>query len=129
MRDLGASILFSPAPGETIKKVRKGIEANQEDMARLLGLRRETLSRIETGVIQPTASFIRRFSKIASTVKVFRDINALKEASPTEAQIPFSPTFIRSHFSFSPAELELLMELGNASYNKTKKKVLRRIRI
>jgi transcriptional regulator with XRE-family HTH domain len=129
MKDIGASILFAPAPGVAVKEVRKGIEASQEDLARLLGLRRETLSRIETGVINPTASFIRRFSKMASIIKVFRDLNALKDASPQEAQIPVNPTFIRTHFSLSSGELDALMQIGDASYNKTKKKILRRIKI
>ncbi|MFQ5801236.1 MAG: helix-turn-helix transcriptional regulator, partial [Candidatus Hydrothermarchaeales archaeon] len=101
MKDIGSNILFSAVPGETIKEVRKGIEASQEDMARLLGLRRETFSRIETGVINPTTTFIRRFSKMASIIKVFRDMNAIRDASPQDAQIPFNPTFIRTHFSLS----------------------------
>jgi transcriptional regulator with XRE-family HTH domain len=128
-KDIGSNILFSPLPGGTVKEIRKSIEVSQEDLAHLMGLRRETISRIETGAITPTTSFIRRFSKFASIIKVFRDMNALKDAESQEGQVPLNPTFIRTHFSLSTGELDSLMRMGNASYKKTKKKVLRRIRI
>ncbi len=128
MKEIGSDILFSPAPGALIKKIRKNMEVSQEEMAGFLGLRRETLSRIETAAINPTTSFIKSFSKIGSMIKIFRDINALKDSTRSE-DIPINPTFIRTHFSLSPDELEKLMRLGNASYYKTKKKVLRRIKI
>jgi transcriptional regulator with XRE-family HTH domain len=127
MKEIGSSILFSLQPGDTIKEVRKGIEISQEDLSRLLRLRRETISRIETGSINPTSAVIRRFSKIASIIKVFRDLNALKDAQPSESQVPFNSTFIRTHFSISAEELGDLIRIGNSSYTKTKKKVLRRI--
>jgi transcriptional regulator with XRE-family HTH domain len=129
MKSIGSNILFSPLPGETIKEIRKSIEVSQDDIATLLSLRRETISRIETGSINPTSSFIKRFSKISSIIKVFRDMNALKDVQPIEGELPFNPTFVRTHFSLSSAELDNLMQIGNASYNKTKKKILRRIRI
>jgi transcriptional regulator with XRE-family HTH domain len=129
MKNIGSNVLFSPLPGEMIKEVRKGIEVSQDDIAKLLRVRRETISRIETGSINPTSSFIKRFSKLASIIKVFRDLNALRDVQPQEGKIQFNPTFIRAHFSLSSAELDNLMQIGNASYNKTKKKVLRRIQI
>lgn len=128
MREIGSDILFTPMPGALIKKIRKSMEVSQDQMAGFLGLRRETISRIETASINPTTSFIKSFSKIASMIKIFRDINALKDTSKSE-DIPVNPTFIRTHFSLSPDELEKLMRLGNSSYYKTKKKVLRRIKI
>jgi transcriptional regulator with XRE-family HTH domain len=128
-KDIGTNILFAPAPGEIVKEVRKSIEVSQDDLAHLMGLRRETISRIETGAITPTTSFIRRFSKFVSIIKIFRDMNALKDAESQEGQVPLNPTFIRTHFSLSTGELDSLMQMGNASYSKTKKKVLRRIRI
>ena len=129
MRDIGSNILFSPVPGKTIKGVRKAIEASQEAVAGLLGVRRETVSRIETGGITPTAAFIRSFSKAASIIKVFRDINALKDTKPKDKNVLLNPTFIRTHFSLSPGEFDAMMRMGDASYSKTKKKILRRIRI
>jgi len=128
LRDIGAKILFSPAPGETIKETRRSLETSQEEMARLLGIRRETLSRIETGSISPTATFIRRFSRFASAIKVFRDLNALRDAGRAW-KMPMGSSFLRAHFSLTPQELDELMRIGNKGYSKTKKKVLRRMRI
>ncbi len=128
-KDIGSNILFAPAPGGIVKEIRKSIEVSQEDLAGLMELRRETISRIETGAITPTTTFIRKFAKFASIIKVFRDMNALKDAGSPERAVPLNPTFIRTHFSLSTGELDSLMQMGNASYNKTKKKVLRRIRI
>ncbi len=128
-RDIGSNILFSPLPGTTVKEVRKGIEVSQERMAQLLGVRRETVSRIETGAINPTAAFIKKFTKIVSTIKVFRDINALRDTHQIEGDLPLNPTFIKTHLALTSAELDALMNIGSASYRKTKKKILRRIRI
>jgi transcriptional regulator with XRE-family HTH domain len=129
LKDIGSRILFSPLQGLTIKEIRRAIEVSQEDVSNLLGVRRETISRIETGAIIPTSSIIKRFSKIASIIKIFRDINALKDTASEDPQIPFNPTFFRTHFSLSSEELDALMQIGNISYNKTKKKILRRTKI
>jgi len=129
MKEIGTGILFSSVPGESIKGARKRVEVSQQGMARLLGVRRETISRIETGAINPTSTFIKSYSKMVAIIKVFRDLNALKDAKSEDAPLYFNPTFIRTHFALTTAELEALMDLGNTSYNKTKKKVLRRINI
>ena len=127
MRDIGATILFSPNPGRTIKEVRKSMEVSQDDLARLMSLRRETISRIETGSITPTAGFIKRFSKYASIIKVFRDLNARKDAEKKGDSALLNHTFMRTHFSISKGELDNLHRIGHTRYSKTKKKVLRRI--
>ncbi len=129
MEKIGSSILFSNSPGSTIKNVRKDVEVTQEKMAELLEVRRETLSRIETGVINPTSSFIKNFSKMVSIVKVFRDLNAIRDGSGTGGEALINPTFIKTHFSFTNDELDSLTQIGNDSYSKTKKKILRRIKI
>jgi transcriptional regulator with XRE-family HTH domain len=129
MKNIGSDILFSKVPGETIKKVRKSIEISQGELARLLDLRRETVSRIETGAIAPTSSVIKRFSKTAAIIKVFREMNAMKDADSNEEPVPYNPTFIRTHFSLSSEQLDELKRIGDTSYNKTKNKILRRIKI
>ena len=129
LKDRGATILFSPNPGRTIKEVRKSMEISQDDLAQLMSLRRETISRIETGSIAPTAAFIKRFAKYASIIKVFRDLNARKDAEKKGDSTLLNPTFMRSHFSLSKTELNSLIAIGHTSYSKTKKKVLRRIGI
>ncbi len=127
MKDIGATILFSPNPGRTIKEVRKSMEVSQDDLAQLMSLRRETISRIETGSINPTAAFIKRFSKYASIIKVFRELNARKDAGKKSIGALLNSTFMRAHFSLSKGELDSLIAIGHTSYSKTKKKVLRRI--
>ncbi len=129
MKDVGATILFSSNPGGTIKEVRKSMEVSQDDLAQLMSLRRETISRIETGSISPTAAFIKRFSKYASIIKVFRELNARKDAEKKSVGALLNPTFMRTHFSLSKGELDSLIAIGQTSYSKTKKKVLRRIGI
>jgi len=127
-RELGSRILFSPSPGETIKDIRRSIEVSQDSLSELLLIRRETVSRIETGVINPTTTFIKRFSKIASIIKVFRDLNALQD-TPASEPFELNATFLRTHFSLTQTELDTLLKIGNRSYQKTKNKVLRRIQI
>jgi transcriptional regulator with XRE-family HTH domain len=64
MKQIGSNILFSSLPGEKVKEIRKSIELSQDNLSKLLGIRRETVSRIETGAISPTSYFIKKFSKM-----------------------------------------------------------------
>ncbi len=46
---IGGAVVSSENPNLEIKKIRTSLSIRQEDIATLLGLRRETISRIETG--------------------------------------------------------------------------------
>ncbi len=54
IKDIGGAVVSSENPNSEIKNVRTFLNIRQEDLGTLLGLRRETISRIENGSITPT---------------------------------------------------------------------------
>lgn len=126
LKGTAMNILFSNKPGDNVKEVRKNLDINQDDLAGLIGIRRETLSRIETGSINPTVPFIKQFSQKVSTLRVFRDLMAYEDGRMEQRS---SDVFVRSQLSLSKEEFEELKKMGQKSYSKTKNKLLRRIKI
>jgi transcriptional regulator with XRE-family HTH domain len=64
--------------GIIIQSYRGGMNMTQEELSRIMRLRRETISRIEHGKVTPTLAFIHVFAGIATlmeAVKSYRSMN------------------------------------------------------
>lgn len=74
-RNLAGEIVFSQSPGYTVQSYRKRYGITQQEMSKILGVRRETISRIENGKMNLTFSFLQNFTKVmavAEAIKVNR---------------------------------------------------------
>ncbi|MHB8586592.1 MAG: helix-turn-helix domain-containing protein [Thermoplasmatota archaeon] len=71
--DLIGRLVTSEAPGVEIKALREHVGFTQEWLANLLGLRRESLSRIEGGHVDLSIDFLRQFGKIMTLAHGVRE--------------------------------------------------------
>ncbi len=130
VKEIGGRVVASPEPGKYLKKLREDAGITQKELARLLELRRESISRIENGTITPTLSYVRRFARVIAALKIVRELLAQEEMSMLAGQrgASFSLRLLRLCLDFSAQELKQISELGVRGYQRTKKKALRRIK-
>lgn len=128
--NVGGRIISSNNPMLDIRKTRASLGITQEEMGMLVRLRRETISRIENGIINPTFEFVKKFSKIIAAAKVIRDLQALEEVSMLSGKSASSlpPSLLRVYFNISLQDLRLLSEISIRSYQRSKAKIIKRIK-
>lgn len=78
--ELAGRLVLLDDPGQEIKHLRERYGFTQEWLSGILGLRRESLSRIEGGRIQPSLSFIQRFTRVITLSRGVREHLAYAEA-------------------------------------------------
>jgi len=71
-QDIAGSIVISSTHGDVIRRYRKKYGMTQKQLSELMGLRRETISRIEGGTVNPTIHFIHNFSCMLSITEAVR---------------------------------------------------------
>jgi DNA-binding XRE family transcriptional regulator len=79
---IAGEIVNAQDRGAVIQSYRVKMDLTQEEMSRIMRLRRETISRIEHGKVTPTLPFIHTFSGIATlmeAVKSYRSMNRAVE--------------------------------------------------
>ncbi len=124
IRELSLKIFLSKNIGLELKNIRRQLGLTQKDVAEFMNLRRETISRIENGSINPTFDYIKRFVIFIALVKIFRDISALEEMG-----VYLSPNVLRVSFNISIADLEKASELGMKTYQKHREKMIKKVRV
>lgn len=62
--ELAGRLAMAVEAGPEIRALRDKYGFTQEGLAGLLGMRRESLSRIESGHVRPSTTFIQRFTRI-----------------------------------------------------------------
>jgi transcriptional regulator with XRE-family HTH domain len=126
IRNIGGVVVSSENPNLEIKNVRTSLNIRQEDLGVLLGLRRETISRIENGSISPTFAFVRKFSELMALAKVIRDLEALSEIQMREGGVDMSNLkLLLFRLKVSPSDLELISKLSEKGYQKSRAKILK----
>ncbi|HVL87852.1 MAG TPA: helix-turn-helix transcriptional regulator [Candidatus Thermoplasmatota archaeon] len=78
--DIAGRLVLAPAPGAEIRRLRERCGFTQERLAELLGIARETLSRIEGDRLKPTLEVVQRLSAIAALSDATREHVAETEA-------------------------------------------------
>jgi DNA-binding XRE family transcriptional regulator len=78
--ELAGRLVIADAPGREVKSLRERYGFTQDALAPLLGMRRESLSRIESGHVNPSLSFVQRFTRIITLSKGVREHLAYVEA-------------------------------------------------
>lgn len=126
VKDIGGAVVSSENPNSEIKNVRTFLNIRQEDLGTLLGLRRETISRIENGSISPTFAFVRKFSELMALTKVIRDLEALSEIKMLGSGVDLSNLkLLLFRLNVSADDLVLISKLSEKGYQKTRAKILK----
>ncbi len=130
LKEVGGRIISVDDTSKAIKDTRKSVNITQIELGQMLGRRRETISRIENGSIQPTSRFLKEFTKTVSALKVIRDLFALDEVSRLKGQSinPPSFVFLRSCLNISSKNLELIVDIGGQRYQKKRLKILKAVK-
>lgn len=129
LQEIGGGLVHSDTPSEDIRKTRMTVGATQEEVSKLMRLRRETISRIENGFIKPTFEFVKKFSRFMAATKVIRDLNALEEVSVLDgSNFSISPSILRVYFNVSLKDFKLITTIGTRGYQKSRAKIIKEIR-
>lgn len=127
---VGGRIISSNQPVKEIRGARTSIGITQEELGKLMGLRRETISRIENGSINPTFDFITKFCRTIAAARVVRDLQALEEVYRLSGKgvTSLSPGILRPYFDIPPEDLEVIFRIGVRGYRKSKNKIIKRMK-
>ncbi len=130
LKEVGGRIISVDDTSKAIKDTRKSVNITQIELGQMLGRRRETISRIENGSIQPTSRFLKEFTKTVGALKVIRDLFALDEVYRLKGQTinPPSFVFLRSCLNISSKNLELIFDIGGRRYQKRREKILKAVK-
>jgi len=79
-RIIAGEIVNSQDRGTIIQMHRGKMDLTQEELSRIMRLRRETISRIEHGKVTPTLSFIHTFSGIATLMEAVKSDRSMNRA-------------------------------------------------
>lgn len=77
---LAGRLVVLDSPGQEVKTLRERYGFTQDELANLLGMRRESLSRVESGHVSLSLNFIQRFTKIITLARGVREHLAFVEA-------------------------------------------------
>lgn len=83
--ELAGRLALHDAPGGEVKALRERYGFTQDWLAPLLDLRRESLSRVESGHVALTIKFIQRFTRIVTLARAVREHLAFAEARDNRA--------------------------------------------
>ena len=130
LREMGGELIASKDPCRDIRKRRVSIGMTQEELGKLVDLRRETISRIENGSISATIAFIRKFVKTVAVAKVVRDLHALSEVRRMEGKeiTPLPPNILRLSLGISLDELNEIKTIGVRGYQKSRTRIIKSIK-
>lgn len=78
--DLAGRLALHDQPGPEIKSLRERYGFTQDFVANVLGLRRESVSRLESGRISLTLPVLQRFTRVVTLAKGVREHLAYAEA-------------------------------------------------
>ena len=78
--DLAGRLALLDEPGAEMKALRERYGFTQDALARLLGMRRESLSRVETGAVSLTLDLLQRFTRVVTLARAVREQLAYAEA-------------------------------------------------
>lgn len=83
--ELAGRLALLDEPGVEMKAIRERQGFTQDVLAGLLGIRRESLSRVETGAVSLTLDMLVRFTRIVTLARAVREQLAYAEARGNEA--------------------------------------------
>ncbi len=117
-KDVAADIILSGEAGEVIREYRKRYGISQEELGKLMNLRRESISRIENGNVTPTFDFVKRFIKAMALIEAIR----AERAQHDKVNVYFLEN-MGKELGFSREKLPFVLKIAVESYDKKLKKI------
>jgi DNA-binding XRE family transcriptional regulator len=117
-KEVAGAILLTQDTGDVICDHRKRYDMSQQEFGELMGLRRESISRIENGSVTPTFDFARKFINAVSLIEAIR----VERAQHKELDVHFLEELAKE-LGFNRKELELMIKVGVESYDKKRMKI------
>ena len=117
-KELAGAILLTPDTGDVICDYRKRYDMSQQEFGELMGLCRESISRIENGSVTPTFDFARKFINAAALIEAIR----VERAQHKEIDIYFLENLAKE-LGFNREKLTIMLKVAVESYDKKLKKI------
>lgn len=115
-------IVMSEQPGEAIKNMRKRYGIKQQELSTLLDVRRETVSRVENGRVDPGFGFVRNLSKTLAVIEGVRTYRTKQ----MEVDFPFL-TRICKEIGVPASGLNLIITIALEGYEKKEERIRRQL--
>ena len=112
-KDVAVAIILGQDTGEVICEYRKRYGMSQEEFGELMGLRRESISRIETGSVTPTFDFAKKFINAMALIEAIR----VERAQHKEIDVYFLENLAKE-LGFNREKLEFMLKVAVESYDK-----------
>jgi transcriptional regulator with XRE-family HTH domain len=117
-KEIAGAILLTQDTGDVICEYRKRYGMSQQEFGELMGLRRESISRIENGSVTPTFDFARKFINAAALIEAIR----VQRAQHKEINVYFLENLAKE-LGFNREELTFMLKVAVESYDKKLKKI------
>ena len=117
-KEIAGAILLTPDTGEIICNYRKRYDMSQQEFGELMGLRRESISRIENGSVTPTFDFARKFINATALIEAIR----VERAQHKEIDVHFLENLAKE-LGFNREKLTFMLKVAVESYDKKLKKI------
>lgn len=123
-KDLAGQIFLNNDTGQVVREYRRRYGISQEELGKLMELRRESISRIENGSVTPTLDFVKTFIKVMGLIEVIR----VERAQHREIDVYYLENIAReSGLSFE--KLPFMLKLAVESYDKKLMKIQRSLKV
>ena len=111
-KEIAEAILLAQDTGDVICDYRKRYDMSQQEFGELMGLRRESISRIENGSVTPTFDFVRKFINAAALIEAIR----VERAQHMEIDIYFLENLAKE-LGFNREKLTFMLKVAVESYD------------
>ena len=112
-KEIAGALFLIQGAGEVICGYRKRYGMSQEDFGGLMDLRRESISRIETGSVTPTFDFAKKFINAMALIEAIR----VERAQHKEIDVHFLENLAKE-LGFNREKLEFMIKIAVESYDK-----------
>ncbi|HEX7627567.1 MAG TPA: helix-turn-helix transcriptional regulator [Candidatus Methanoperedens sp.] len=112
-KEIAGALFLAQDTGEVICQNRKRYDMSQEDFGELMNLRRESISRIETGSVTPTFDFAKKFINAMALIEAIR----VERAQHKEIDVYFLENLAKE-LGFDREKLEFMLKVAVESYDK-----------
>ncbi len=112
-KDIAGEIILHHDPGEVIREYRKRYGMSQEELGELMGMRRESVSRIENGSVTPTFDFVKTFIKTMALIEAIR----VERAQHKKINVYFLENIARES-GFDLEKFPFILAVAVESYDK-----------
>jgi transcriptional regulator with XRE-family HTH domain len=112
-QEIAGALFLTHDTGEVICEYRKRYGMSQEEFGELMELRRESISRIETGSVTPTFDFARKFINAMALIEAIR----VERAQHKEIDVYFLDNLAKE-LGFNREKLTFMLKVAVESYDK-----------